>query len=42
MDIFIKRGEEQFGPFSPEQVKEHLASGTLLESDLAWGKNQFE
>ena len=36
MDIFIKRGEEQFGPFSPEQVKEHLASGTLLESDLAW------
>ena len=36
MDIYIRRGEEQFGPFTPQQVEESLASGALMETDYAW------
>ena len=36
MEIYIKRGEEQFGPFTPEQVEESLQNGSLIESDIAW------
>jgi hypothetical protein len=36
MDIYIKRDDGQFGPFSPEQIEECLASGALIETDIAW------
>ncbi len=36
MDIYIKRDDGQFGPFSPEQIEECLASGALTETDIAW------
>ena len=36
MEIYIKRGEEQFGPFTTEQVEESLRNGSLIESDIAW------
>jgi hypothetical protein len=36
MEIYIKRGEEQFGPFTTEQVEESLQNGSLIESDIAW------
>ncbi len=36
MDIYIRRGEEQFGPLTPEQLQEGLNNGTLLADDLAW------
>ena len=36
MEIIVKRGEEQFGPFSPEQLKEQLENGTIMSDDWAW------
>ena len=36
MDIYIRRGEEQFGPLTPEQLQEGLNNGTLQADDLAW------
>ena len=36
MEIIVKRGEEQFGPFSPDQLKEHLKDGTVMPEDWAW------
>ena len=36
MDIYIRRGEEQFGPLTPEQLQESLNNGTLQADDLAW------
>ena len=36
MNIHISRNGEQFGPYSPEQVREYLAAGTLLPSDMGW------
>ena len=36
MSIHIRRGEEQFGPYTPEQVATYLADGNLLPTDLAW------
>ena len=36
MQISIDRGGQQFGPYSLEQVQEHLASGALLPTDNAW------
>jgi type II secretory pathway pseudopilin PulG len=36
MDIYIKRDDGQFGPFSPEQIEGCLASGALVETDIAW------
>jgi hypothetical protein len=36
MDIYIKRDDGQFGPFSPEQIEECLESGALIETDIAW------
>ena len=42
MDIYIRRGEEQFGPFTPQQVEESLASGALVETDFAWSEGMTE
>ena len=36
MQIHVNRGGEQLGPYSIEEVKSHLANGTLLPTDLAW------
>jgi len=36
MQIFIFRDGEQYGPYSPEQVREHLAQGTILPNDWAF------
>ena len=36
MEIIVKRGEEQFGPYSVAQLKEQLASGMIREDDWAW------
>jgi len=36
MEIIVKRGEEQFGPFSLDQLKGHLESGTVMPEDWAW------
>ena len=36
MEVIVKRGEEQFGPFSLDQLREHLASGMILANDWAW------
>ena len=36
VEIIVKRGEEQFGPFSLDQLKEHLENGTVMPEDWAW------
>ena len=36
VDIYIARGEEQFGPYPLEQVQELLDQGALLPEDLAF------
>jgi len=36
VDIYIARGEEQFGPYPLEQVRELLDQGALLPEDLAF------
>jgi hypothetical protein len=35
MQYFIKRGEEEFGPYSLVDLQRYLQSGNLVESDLA-------
>ena len=36
MQIYIQRGEEELGIFSPEETTKYLAEGRLLDTDLAW------
>jgi hypothetical protein len=36
MNITIHRDGHNYGPYSPEQVKEYLTAGSLLANDLAW------
>ena len=36
MQIFITRGEDSSGPYTPEQVQDYLAQGVLLPGDLAY------
>jgi len=36
MDITIHRDGTNYGPFTLDQVNEHLASGSLLPTDLGW------
>lgn len=40
MKIHIARGEEQFGPYSFEEVKTFLDGGNILVTDRAWWKGQ--
>ena len=35
MEIYIKRDEEQFGPFTLKQIEESLQNGSLIEGDIA-------
>ena len=36
MQIYIHREGQQFGPYSVEEAKEHLAAGSLRAADMAW------
>jgi len=36
MKIHISRDGQQFGPYTPEQVQEYLATGNLVATDMAW------
>ena len=36
MKIHISRDGQQFGPYSPDQVREYLSTGEILPTDLAW------
>jgi hypothetical protein len=36
MKIYISRDDEQFGPYTAEEVRDYLAQGALWPSDLAW------
>jgi len=36
VEIYIKRDDGQFGPFTPEQIEECIESGALVETDIAW------
>jgi hypothetical protein len=42
MEIYITRANEQFGPYSDEDVRRHLASGELSPDDLAWHEGLTE
>jgi hypothetical protein len=35
MDYFVRRGEEQFGPYTLAELQEYVQSGRVLLSDLA-------
>lgn len=36
MQIYILRNGEQYGPYSKEDIGQHLLEGSLLSDDLAW------
>ena len=36
MKIHISRDGQQFGPYTSEQVREYLSTGSVLPTDLAW------
>lgn len=36
MQVYVRKDEERFGPFSLEEVNRQLATGTLNPSDEAW------
>lgn len=36
MNILIARDGQQFGPYTPDQVRAYVASGQLAVTDLAW------
>ncbi len=42
MDIFISRDGQQYGPYSETDCRSHLASGQLLQDDLAWHEGLSE
>lgn len=41
-NFLIRRGNEQFGPFSIDQVHQYLTSGSILKTDLAWTTGMSE
>ena len=36
MSVYIQREGQQYGPYPQEDIQGHLASGTLLPTDMAW------
>ncbi len=42
MEILIVRDGEQFGPYTDEEVRDYLADGALLSTDLAWHEGLAE
>src|SRR3981081_2764521 len=35
MDYFVRRGEEQFGPYNLAELQEYVQTGRVLPTDLA-------
>lgn len=42
MQIFIGRDDQQYGPYTVEQINEFLVSGHILSTDLAWYEGAAE
>ena len=42
MKIHIKRGQEDFGPFSQEEFQSHYSNGSIQPNDLAWHSGHSE
>ena len=42
MQIYISRNDEQFGPYSREEVTSYLEDGSLTSHDLAWHEEQAD
>ena len=42
MQILINRDGQQLGPYTPEQVNEYLAAGSLSPDDPAWHEGLAE
>ena len=36
VSVYIQRDGQQYGPYPQEDIQGHLASGTLLPTDMAW------
>ena len=36
MEIFIHRNGQDFGPYSPREIRDRIRSGQLLRTDMAW------
>ena len=36
MEIHLNRDGQQMGPFTMEQIQQHLTAGSVLPTDLAW------
>ncbi|MFO0041626.1 MAG: DUF4339 domain-containing protein, partial [Pseudomonadota bacterium] len=36
MQIHINRDGQNFGPYTLDEARQYLASGNLIETDLAW------
>lgn len=34
--VWVCRGEERYGPYTPEQIRDYLKEGFVLATDLAW------
>jgi len=42
MDILIRKDNEQHGPYSEEEIRQHLNAGTFSQDDLAWTEGQAD
>jgi hypothetical protein len=42
MKIIIHRDGEQYGPYTPDEIRQHLAQGNLMEVDLAFPEGGSE
>ena len=42
MQIYISRNGERYGPYTEQQLREHLASGAVVAEDLAWQEGQSD
>jgi hypothetical protein len=42
MEIYITRNDEQFGPYSRDEVTSYLEDGSLTPADLAWHEEQAD
>src|SRR5450756_95489 len=38
MKYLIHRGGQQYGPYSVEELRQFVASGNILSSDMAWAQ----
>jgi|GEM_PF-3264312 len=42
MQIHISRDGQQFGPYSEEEIKQHIEAGKFSQDDLAWTEGQAD